>query len=350
MKRAADSDNALPSPPAESSQSPAPSTSQSPGPSEVPRKRVRSDATPEERREARAHRNRIAAQNSRDRRKAQFSYLERRVAELEEENRQLRAGMGLMGLRRAEEHRVEEQREKDRTREKENEELRERIKTLESGWDAVVKALAASGLPMNIPQAPSASTSSTSSASTSAPTPAPAPAPAPSTTASPSSPPPTTTTFPVLVPPSPTSIFSHSPAPSEPSHMSSSASPYLLDLDDFASARHLARVANTGAPLLSPVPLQRVEQTPRQIAITSNLSSGSNSASLLQLFRRQPLLAKSRLPQPWTKWSWRTSSARSSRLLPLSRPQHCLLVLRQQPRARPLHKRHRRRPPGPRRR
>ena len=54
--------------------------------SEPPRKRSRSEVTAEERKEARAHRNRIAAQNSRDRRKAQFSYLERRVAELEEEH------------------------------------------------------------------------------------------------------------------------------------------------------------------------------------------------------------------------------------------------------------------------
>ncbi|KAJ7477818.1 hypothetical protein B0H11DRAFT_2029381 [Mycena galericulata] len=41
--------------------------------------------------EKRLEMNRIAAQNSRARRKAQFAYLERRVIELEEENRQLRA-------------------------------------------------------------------------------------------------------------------------------------------------------------------------------------------------------------------------------------------------------------------
>lgn len=101
-----------------------------PGPS---RKRPRTEMTSEERKEARAHRNRIAAQNSRDRRKAQFSHLERRVAELEEENRQLRAGLGISSP--------------TATRDRENEELRERIKTLEQGWDAVVKALAAQGLP-----------------------------------------------------------------------------------------------------------------------------------------------------------------------------------------------------------
>ncbi|KAF8187524.1 hypothetical protein BJ912DRAFT_424738 [Pholiota molesta] len=46
-----------------------------------------------QREEARVPRNRIAAQNPRDRRKAQFSHLQWRVAELEEENRRLRAGM-----------------------------------------------------------------------------------------------------------------------------------------------------------------------------------------------------------------------------------------------------------------
>ena len=114
-----------------------PSSISEPGPS---RKRPRSDVSSEERKEARAHRNRIAAQNSRDRRKAQFSVLERRVHELEEENRQLRAGYGLTP---ATPPKSAEQEARDR----ENEELRERIKTLEKGWDAVVKALAAQGLP-----------------------------------------------------------------------------------------------------------------------------------------------------------------------------------------------------------
>ncbi|KAH7888844.1 hypothetical protein F5I97DRAFT_1803774 [Phlebopus sp. FC_14] len=123
---------------------------------ESPRKRPRSAATPEERKEARAHRNRIAAQNSRDRRKAQFAYLERRVAELEEENRRLRAGIPTSpspspsGVSEPEvatiEHEQEQHRKRaEEQRERENEELRERIRTLEKGYEAVVRALAAQG-------------------------------------------------------------------------------------------------------------------------------------------------------------------------------------------------------------
>ncbi|KAF9009156.1 hypothetical protein BDZ89DRAFT_1104642 [Hymenopellis radicata] len=118
-----------------------PSSISESGPS---RKRPRSDVSSEERKEARAHRNRIAAQNSRDRRKAQFCQLERRVQELEEENRQLRAGYGLAQATTPPPKSPEQA-----ARDRENEELKERIKTLEKGWDAVVKALAAQGLPGN---------------------------------------------------------------------------------------------------------------------------------------------------------------------------------------------------------
>ena len=57
------------------------------------KRRSRTGLTPEERREARAHRNRIAAQSSRDRKKVQFSELSSRVAELEAENRALKLGV-----------------------------------------------------------------------------------------------------------------------------------------------------------------------------------------------------------------------------------------------------------------
>ncbi|PPQ66470.1 hypothetical protein CVT24_007044 [Panaeolus cyanescens] len=163
-----------------SSPSPAPSTPSyddsnnfEAGPS---RKRPRTTGTTsEERKEARAHRNRIAAQNSRDRRKAQFTYLERRVAELEDENRRLRAGifgsdsvvpgatvapLSAQPQPQQQHHTVftipsiaEDERvrmERERERERENEELKERIRTLEKGWDAVVKALAAQGLPTGL--------------------------------------------------------------------------------------------------------------------------------------------------------------------------------------------------------
>jgi len=78
--------------------------------------------TPEERKEARAHRNRIAAQNSRDKRKAQFGALEKRVAELEEENRRLRAGMSIEEVNLVEQRKAEEI-ERERAREMENVEL-----------------------------------------------------------------------------------------------------------------------------------------------------------------------------------------------------------------------------------
>ena len=74
-----------------------------------------------------------------------------------EENRQLRAGMGLTASPSRPTEQKDEQREKDRAREKENEELRQRINTLDTRWQAVMKALAASGLPLNVPSAPSSS-------------------------------------------------------------------------------------------------------------------------------------------------------------------------------------------------
>ncbi|KAF9222522.1 hypothetical protein BS17DRAFT_166661 [Gyrodon lividus] len=158
--------------------SPASSTADSsgvPAPEEPPRKRPRSAVTPEERKEARAHRNRIAAQHSRDRRKAHFVHLERRVAELEEENRRLRAGIPASPSPSASTasepevatiEREQEQQRKwtEQQRERENEELRERIRSLEKGYEAVVRALAAQGndpsVSANIPTPPSTSPAS----------------------------------------------------------------------------------------------------------------------------------------------------------------------------------------------
>ncbi|CAE6449044.1 unnamed protein product [Rhizoctonia solani] len=97
-----------------------------------PRKRARpSDMTAEERKEARAQRNRIAAQCSRDRRKLQFAELETRVQELEEENRRLRAGAVVEPPKPKAEQKSNEQ----ESREKENEELRERVRQLEKAWE-----------------------------------------------------------------------------------------------------------------------------------------------------------------------------------------------------------------------
>jgi len=111
-------------------------------PAHNPRKRPRSDMSPEEKREARAHRNRIAAQNSRDKRKVQFQHLELRVAELEAENQQLRSSLSSAqpGVVLAPTFS-----ERERERDQENQELRERIKVLEQGWASVVQALTAAG-------------------------------------------------------------------------------------------------------------------------------------------------------------------------------------------------------------
>ncbi|KAF7796653.1 hypothetical protein EIP86_007836 [Pleurotus ostreatoroseus] len=234
MKRSAEAAfvvEQLPSP----ASSPAPSSS-----SECPpRKRPRSELTTEERKEARAHRNRIAAQNSRDRRKAQFTYLERRVAELELENRQLRADMGITSEPASPDvshHSLALA--KDSAREKENEELRARIKTLENGWDAVVKALAASGLPLNIPAPPASLTDASSS---------------------------TATASRVLAAVAP-------PTPASPTPSTSSS---VFEFEDFEPTRHLARVATTDAPLLSSVPQQRLELELRPITLTNINASAS---------------------------------------------------------------------------
>jgi len=123
--------------------SPSPSSASSAPAPTGPRKRPRSDLSPEEKREARAHRNRIAAQNSRDKRKLQFVGLEQRVNELESENQQLRAAMATHQPNLAMPSTFVSERE--RAREAENQELRERIKVLEQGWASVVQALSAAG-------------------------------------------------------------------------------------------------------------------------------------------------------------------------------------------------------------
>ncbi|KAE9408767.1 hypothetical protein BT96DRAFT_671106 [Gymnopus androsaceus JB14] len=243
------------------------SPSPEPGPS---RKRPRTEQSSEERKEARAHRNRIAAQNSRDRRKAQFTFLERRVAELEEENRQLRAGMGMPLPVPASVPVLMPPVAKsssDEARERENEELKERIRTLEKGWDAVVKALAAQGLPTGI--APSTNTDSTPSAS-------------PSVTVS----------APVTVTPS-------SPAPSPSSPSLSASVTESSSQEAHQSTRHLARVATIGGTP-PPLSLQRV-----------NWPSTTPTVTLPHppLISRPPLALKMR---QLTTLPWNLSSARSS--------------------------------------
>ncbi|KAI9457429.1 hypothetical protein F5148DRAFT_1222532 [Russula earlei] len=205
--------NSTSKPPAKSR--PAPTSNQD---DSAPRKRSRSDMTPDERKEARAHRNRIAAQNSRDKRKAQFSALEARISELEAENRALRAGMAYP-LPIPVEHRAD-----DAAREADNRALRERVQALESAWEAIIRTLhthgTTAGLPTVLPPLGLEQSSAPSSPSASASSP------------SPESP---TTTFPVLVPSTPIfsiddPVFPLSPALSNLSLPSGTPSQSIFDL------------------------------------------------------------------------------------------------------------------------
>ncbi|KAF9470810.1 hypothetical protein BDN70DRAFT_939414 [Pholiota conissans] len=277
----------------------------------------------EQRKEARAHRNRIAAQNSRDRRKAQFSYLERRVAELEEENRRLRAGMQVpstvaptvvrttgfasqVALSAALEDRLRAERERER--ERENQELKERIRTLERGWDAVVKALAAQGLPTGLgpttQPAPEPTTAqapvvvpsqptTTKPAYTSFPSPAPSNASLDFDITTPS----TTTTSP---------IFS-SPQSQSHSHAAQAHSTH----DE--TTRHLARVATTGGPSLArSVSLQRVVSA--AVSVSASTAERHAMPPYLRALQLKGIAQQQQQQQQRTATRrWRTSFGRSSR-------------------------------------
>ncbi|KAF9050290.1 hypothetical protein BJ165DRAFT_1525550 [Panaeolus papilionaceus] len=264
-----------------SSPSPAPSTPSyddsnnfEAGPS---RKRPRTSGTSsEERKEARAHRNRIAAQNSRDRRKAQFTYLERRVAELEEENRRLRAGIfgsdsiapgaTVAPLSQPQIHQPQPQQpihqtvfaipslgddervrqERERERERENQELKERIRTLEKGWDAVVKALAAQGLPTGLTAAAPAQPQPTQPTITAPIKPAhtafPSPAPSHASLDFEMASSPVTPPASALFNPAPISLV---PVPTSPVVQPiTSTTTQPISSSSVETARHLARVAN----------------------------------------------------------------------------------------------------------
>ena len=278
------------------------------------RPRTTSTTTSEERKEARAHRNRIAAQNSRDKRKAQFSYLERRVAELEEENRRLRAGgvpppptipLSTFGTPLPlQDDRLRTERENQK--ERENEELKARIRTLEKGWEAVMKALAAQGLPTG-------ASAATSTQSTPTPTPTPLIISNTITTS-----PPTDTSSKL-----PHTAFP-SPAPSHDSLPSPSHSPAFTPNNCLASVpirigttepqinnestRHLARVA-TIEPSQAPMSLQRV--------VSPSLPSPTPYIRALQLKQQQ---------QQWTTTRrWKTSSVKFSRRRN-QRMRHCCLL------------------------
>lgn len=299
--------------PSPSCESPSPSASTSALPDQPPRKRSRSEMTSEERKEARAHRNRIAAQNSRDRRKAQFGWLERRVAELEEENRRLRAGLptappppppyvppqnlipllthpSLVPSPQVIPVLEDAQRAaQDRERERENEELKERIRTLERGWDAVVKALQQQGLPTGLPSPAVTSTPTTTTLITPV-SPAQTSPSSPSTSSIPTTAPPpsaTTTTTSQL------STGFPSPAPSQLSEFDSAPTAPSDDV----SARHLARVASV-----------EPRSSALQRAVTSSQSALKVSSLLLSIpHPPSPTLTTTRM----MTHAWKTCSGRS---------------------------------------
>lgn len=322
---------------------------------EPPRKRPRSAVTPEERKEARAHRNRIAAQNSRDRRKAQYSYLERRVAELEEENRRLRAGVPMTipaspsvssSTSEPEVVTIEQEQERKRKRaeeqrERENLELRERIRTLEMGYEAVLRTLATQGANPSALHETSGSTPILSS--TCAPSPASAKSPSAADSASPTPSSPKSTSLATLsypLSPAPThSTLTDSPMlflgdsfdfPLSPAFSLSDLTPSdspapvhtpqeALDLSSIGHAptRHLARVATT--TVHAAVSLQRVGST--------RLVMGPARATRCTTVLRSSL--KTRQPQTL---SLRACSQRSSRPRRLALALFQALALRQKTR------------------
>ncbi|KIM26991.1 hypothetical protein M408DRAFT_25012, partial [Serendipita vermifera MAFF 305830] len=113
----------------------------SPEPQAVgPKRRARGSMTAEERREARAHRNRLAAQSSRDRKKVQFETLSGRVSQLEHENRSLRLGLSTSSSPSVDDGLA-----------KENAELRARIQQLEQAWQNMTKILGTMIIPQQLP-------------------------------------------------------------------------------------------------------------------------------------------------------------------------------------------------------
>ncbi|KAG2111170.1 uncharacterized protein F5147DRAFT_98620 [Suillus discolor] len=319
---------------------------------EPPRKRPRSAVTPEERKEARAHRNRIAAQNSRDRRKAQYSFLERRVNELEEENRRLRAGVPITipaspsasSTSESEVVTIEQERKRKRAeeqRERENFELRERIRTLEMGYEAVLRTLATQGA--NPPALHETSSSTPILSSACAPSPASPKSPSTADSASPTpsspkstslatlsyplSPAPTHSTLtdsPMLFlgdsfdfPPSPAFTLSDLTPSDSPAPVDTPQETLDLSLITHTPTRHLARVATT--TVHAAVSLQRVGSI--------RLITGPTRASRCTTVLRSSL----KMRQPQTQ-PLRACSQRSSRRRRLALALFQALALRQKTR------------------
>ena len=166
-----------------------------------------------------------------------------------------------------------------------------------------MKALAASGLPLNVPSVPSSTPSSSSSSSD------------PSAPATSGQFPPTTT-FPVFVPPSP--VFPISPAPSH----TSSGSSTLFDSDDFDSTRHLARVAT-----IEPSGLMSLQRVDSLSSATMDIRRRKQALSAVPVISRPPAspMMTVTILDAMRMQRWRTCSGRS-----LLRPLHRQRMTRQQ--------------------
>ena len=199
--------------------------------------------------------------------------------------------MTLTDLQYADARRAHEQR-REKERERENAELKERIKSLEKGWEAVMKVLAAQGLPTPVPTPQSATNIDPA---------------LPQTDSNINN---TTTTFPVLIPSTP--VFPITPSPSI------SGASLSVDADESESTCHLARVVSTAA-IPPAMPLQRVDS----IRLSTLRSLLQPLLSQRRNSRRLPSPMTSRRLRQQTKSMWTRGSGKSSRVPPSIRRRLC---------------------------
>lgn len=292
--------------------SPAPSSSSSSGSRKRPRLSTdQGGPTSEEKREARAQRNRQAAQESRDRRKREFGELHGRVAQLEAENAALREAqqnkttIGLGPVSTTGDERTERL-------ERENAELLERVTRLEAALTSVMPLIQGSRPSSVVPGL---------------------------TSTTPSSP-------------------SHTTTPSFPSVF---VAPPAIESSALESTRHLARVATVPSPLLDVkvTPQQRVDSSSAMIShpptvaripqrqtipspTTTHPSSPPKTSSTASHLPHHPPLPSppsTIVPRPtfgFTPWSKAQLATRRHPLHPMTRSWAVIVPPRHSTRKRPL--------------